>query len=143
MLNRNGLISVSLVIEWSQAVRDPDLDYLSTLRQAKRMSVLFYTLKVAESGRTSPRREERYGRFPKTLIFAVNDLPHTSHADKDDMARLRELWRASFGGRGGLSGPWNKRSECYLLGVRLPDLLGFLPVRGSTDLSTDVTGKVG
>ncbi len=26
--------------------------------------------------------EERYGRFPKTLIFAVNDIPHTSHADQ-------------------------------------------------------------
>jgi type I restriction enzyme R subunit len=26
--------------------------------------------------------EERYGRFPKTLIFAANDLPHTSHADR-------------------------------------------------------------
>ena len=26
--------------------------------------------------------EKRYGRFPKTLIFAVNDLPHTSHADQ-------------------------------------------------------------
>ncbi len=25
--------------------------------------------------------EERYGRFPKTLIFAVNDLPPTSHAN--------------------------------------------------------------
>ena len=23
-----------------------------------------------------------YGRFPKTLIFAANDLPHTSHADQ-------------------------------------------------------------
>jgi len=32
--------------------------------------------------------EERYGRFPKTLIFAVNDLPHTSHADQlVDIAR--------------------------------------------------------
>src|SRR2546430_7672265 len=32
--------------------------------------------------------EERYGRFPKTLIFAVNDLPHTSHADQlVDLAR--------------------------------------------------------
>ncbi len=32
--------------------------------------------------------EQRYGRFPKTLIFAVNDLPHTSHADQlVDMAR--------------------------------------------------------
>ncbi len=26
--------------------------------------------------------EERYGRFPKTLIFAANDLEHTSHADQ-------------------------------------------------------------
>jgi len=26
--------------------------------------------------------EKRYGRFPKTLIFAVNDLSHTSHADQ-------------------------------------------------------------
>lgn len=26
--------------------------------------------------------EERYGRFPKILIFAANDLPHTSHADQ-------------------------------------------------------------
>src|SRR6185437_10776836 len=32
--------------------------------------------------------EGRYGRFPKTLIFAVNDLPHTSHADQlVDIAR--------------------------------------------------------
>jgi type I restriction enzyme R subunit len=26
--------------------------------------------------------EAKYGRFPKTLIFAANDLPHTSHADQ-------------------------------------------------------------
>src|SRR6266478_6197260 len=26
--------------------------------------------------------EERYGRFPKMLIFAANDLAHTSHADQ-------------------------------------------------------------
>src|SRR5262249_20477289 len=26
--------------------------------------------------------EAKYGRFPKTLIFAANDLPHTSHADE-------------------------------------------------------------
>ncbi|CAN5488309.1 type I restriction-modification system endonuclease [soil metagenome] len=32
--------------------------------------------------------QERYGRFPKILIFAVNDLPHTSHADNlVDIAR--------------------------------------------------------
>jgi len=26
--------------------------------------------------------EQQYGRFPKTLIFAANDLPHTSHTDQ-------------------------------------------------------------
>ena len=26
--------------------------------------------------------EARYGRFPKILVFADNDLPHTSHADQ-------------------------------------------------------------
>jgi type I restriction enzyme, R subunit len=32
--------------------------------------------------------EARYGRLPKTLIFAANDLPHTSHADQlVDIAR--------------------------------------------------------
>ena len=32
--------------------------------------------------------EAEYGRFPKILIFAVNDLPHTSHADQlVDIAR--------------------------------------------------------
>lgn len=36
--------------------------------------------------------EERFGRFPKTLIFAVNDLSHTSHADQ-----LVDLARDVFG----------------------------------------------
>jgi type I restriction enzyme, R subunit len=36
--------------------------------------------------------EQRHGRFPKTLIFAVNDLPHTSHADQ-----LVDLCRDAFG----------------------------------------------
>jgi len=36
--------------------------------------------------------EKKYGRFPKTLIFAVNDLPHTSHADQ-----LVDLARDIFG----------------------------------------------
>jgi len=35
--------------------------------------------------------EKRYGRFPKTLIFAANDLPHTSHADQ-----LVEVARDTF-----------------------------------------------
>jgi type I restriction enzyme R subunit len=36
--------------------------------------------------------QERYGRFPKTLIFAVNDLPHFSHADN-----LVDIGRDVFG----------------------------------------------
>jgi type I restriction enzyme, R subunit len=36
--------------------------------------------------------EQKYGRFPKTLIFAVNDVPHTSHADQ-----LVDLARDVFG----------------------------------------------
>jgi type I restriction enzyme R subunit len=38
------------------------------------------------------RHEERYGRFPKTLIFAAHDLPHVSHADQ-----LIETCRDVFG----------------------------------------------
>lgn len=36
--------------------------------------------------------EQLTGRFPKTLIFAANDLPHTSHADQ-----LVEVCREVFG----------------------------------------------
>jgi type I restriction enzyme, R subunit len=37
---------------------------------------------VQEVKRYADEHERRYGRFPKTLFFAVNDLPHTSHADQ-------------------------------------------------------------
>jgi type I restriction enzyme R subunit len=36
--------------------------------------------------------EAEFGRFPKTLIFATNDLPHTSHSDQ-----LVDLARDAFG----------------------------------------------
>jgi type I restriction enzyme R subunit len=36
--------------------------------------------------------EQEFGRFPKTLIFAANDLPHTSHSDQ-----LVDLARDIFG----------------------------------------------
>jgi len=36
--------------------------------------------------------EQKYGRFPKTLIFAAHDLPHISHADQ-----LVEICRDVFG----------------------------------------------
>lgn len=36
--------------------------------------------------------ERKFGRFPKTLVFAVNDIPHVSHADQ-----LVRLSREVFG----------------------------------------------
>jgi type I restriction enzyme, R subunit len=35
---------------------------------------------IKEIAKYAYKHEEETGRFPKTLIFAVNDLPHTSHA---------------------------------------------------------------
>lgn len=37
---------------------------------------------LEEIKRYCTEHEEEHGRFPKTLIFAVNDLPHTSHSDQ-------------------------------------------------------------
>jgi type I restriction enzyme, R subunit len=37
---------------------------------------------LEEIRKYADEHEKRYGRFPKTLIFADNDLPHTSHADQ-------------------------------------------------------------
>jgi type I restriction enzyme R subunit len=37
---------------------------------------------LQEVAKYAAEHEARYGRFPKTLIFASNDLPHTSHADQ-------------------------------------------------------------
>jgi type I restriction enzyme R subunit len=37
---------------------------------------------IEEVKRYALDHEREYGRFPKTLIFAVNDLPHVSHADQ-------------------------------------------------------------
>ncbi len=36
---------------------------------------------VEELKKYALEHEVRYGRFPKTLIFATHDIPHTSHAD--------------------------------------------------------------
>lgn len=47
---------------------------------------------LEEVKRYAEEHEAEYGRFPKTLIFAVNDLPHTSHADQ-----LVEQARQVFG----------------------------------------------
>ncbi len=47
---------------------------------------------IEELKKYTDAHEAKYGRFPKTLIFACNDLPHTSHADQ-----LVELCRAAYG----------------------------------------------
>jgi type I restriction enzyme R subunit len=47
---------------------------------------------LAEIKGYADRHQDEYGRFPKTLIFAVNDLQHTSHADQ-----LVDLARDIFG----------------------------------------------
>jgi type I restriction enzyme R subunit len=47
---------------------------------------------IEEIRKYALEHEQQYGRFPKILIFAVNDLPHTSHADS-----LVEIAREVFG----------------------------------------------
>ncbi len=37
---------------------------------------------MQELRRYADEHEAEHGRFPKTLIFAANDLPHTSHSDQ-------------------------------------------------------------
>lgn len=46
---------------------------------------------LREIKKYTDEHELAYGRFPKTLIFAVNDLPQVSHSDQ--LTRLaREIW---------------------------------------------------
>src|SRR3972149_5628725 len=47
---------------------------------------------IKEIAKYANKHEEDTGRFPKTLIFAVNDLPHTSHADQ-----IVKICREEFG----------------------------------------------
>ena len=47
---------------------------------------------ILELKKYADEHEQQTGRFPKTLIFAANDLPHTSHADQ-----LVEICREVFG----------------------------------------------
>jgi len=47
---------------------------------------------LEEVKKYAEQHEEQYGRFPKTLIFAVNDLPQFSHSDQ-----LVDLARDIFG----------------------------------------------
>jgi len=47
---------------------------------------------IWEIAKYAYKHEEDTGRFPKILIFAVNDLPHTSHADQ-----IVKICREEFG----------------------------------------------
>jgi type I restriction enzyme R subunit len=47
---------------------------------------------IEELKRYALEHEERYDRFPKTLIFAANDVEHISHADQ-----IVDLCRKAFG----------------------------------------------
>ena len=47
---------------------------------------------IKEIAKYAYKHEEETGRFPKTLIFAVNDLPRTSHADQ-----IVKICREEFG----------------------------------------------
>ena len=47
---------------------------------------------IKEIAKYAYKHEEETGRFPKMLIFAVNDLPHTSHADQ-----IVRICREEFG----------------------------------------------
>jgi len=47
---------------------------------------------IKEIAEYARKHEEETGRFPKTLIFAVNDLPFTSHADQL-VQTCREVFR--------------------------------------------------
>lgn len=47
---------------------------------------------VGEFARFALEQENELGRFPKTLVFAVNDLPHISHSDQ-----LIDMLRDEFG----------------------------------------------
>jgi len=47
---------------------------------------------IKEIAKHAYRHQEETARFPKTLIFAVNDLPHTSHCDQ-----LVEICKEEFG----------------------------------------------
>ncbi len=47
---------------------------------------------VEEIAKHAQEHEKKYGRFPKTLIFAANDLTHTSHCDT-----LVDICRDVFG----------------------------------------------
>ena len=68
---------------------------------------------VDELKKYALEHEDRYGRFPKTLIFAANDLPHTSHADQ-----LSTACRDAFGRGDGFVSKITGRADRPLQRIR-------------------------
>lgn len=62
-------------LEDQRDFQPPDIERRVTSPDSNR-KILEELRKYAEE------HEKKYGRFPKTLIFADNDVPHTSHADQ-------------------------------------------------------------
>jgi type I restriction enzyme R subunit len=63
------------LLEDQREFAPPDIEQKVTSPESTRLI-------VEELKKHALEHEQRYGRFPKTLIFAANDLPHTSHADQ-------------------------------------------------------------
>ena len=72
-------------LEDERAYAAPEVEEKVTSPQSNRMI-------LEEIRKYALQHEQQHGRFPKTLIFAANDIPHTSHADQ-----LVNLARDVFG----------------------------------------------
>ena len=60
---------------------EDERDFVATEIEAK-ITAPDSTRKIIEEIKSyTDKHEQEYGRFPKMLIFAVNDIPHISHAD--------------------------------------------------------------
>jgi type I restriction enzyme, R subunit len=86
-----GVIDTQTGIEQLDFIED-EREFESTDLEKKVTSPDSNQKIIAEVKKYAEEHEQKYGRFPKTLIFAANDLPHTSHADQ-----LVEVCRDIFG----------------------------------------------
>ncbi len=78
----------SRIIDVLEDEREFDVDTIE-----RKITSIDSNKKILEEIKThAVEHEERYGRFPKTLIFAAQDIPHVSHADQ-----LVDLARDIFG----------------------------------------------
>ncbi len=78
----------SRIIDVLEDEREFDVDTIE-----RKITSIDSNRKILEEIKTlALEHEERYGRFPKTLIFAAQDIPHISHADQ-----LVDLARDTFG----------------------------------------------